>query len=47
MPIEYFINLKAIYLVRPTLKMKAAKYFSFGTINKFINNKTIEIDSVE
>ena len=47
MPIEYFLNLEAIYLIRPSLRMKAARYFSFGTINKFINNKTINIDSIE
>ena len=33
--------------MRPTLRMKAARYFAFGTINKFINNKTIDIDSIE
>lgn len=47
MPIEYFINLEAIFLVRPSLRMKASRYFTFGTISKYINSKTINIDSLE
>jgi|JI10StandDraft_1071094.scaffolds.fasta_scaffold1801043_1 hypothetical protein len=47
MPVEYFINLEAIYLVRPSLKMKASRYFTFGTIPKYVNNKIVNIDNLE
>lgn len=27
--------------------MKASRYFTFGTISKYINSKTINIDNIE
>ena len=47
MPIEYFIHLENIYLVKPSLRMKASRYFTFGTIAKYINNKIVNVDSLE
>lgn len=47
MPVEYFLQLEAIYLVKASLRMKASKYFTFGTIFKYLNNKTINIDTME
>lgn len=47
MPLEYFLNMEAIFLVRPSLRMKASRYFTFGTISKYINSKTVNIDTLE
>ena len=47
MPIEYFLNLHKIVLVKPSLRMKAAKLFSFGTVTKFINCMIKDVETLE
>lgn len=37
MPIEYWLNLNRIILMKPSLSQKASRFFVFGTIPKFIN----------
>ena len=47
MPIEYFENLEKIILVRPSLRNKASKLFSFNTVAKFLNAITVNVTSLE
>ena len=44
MPIQYFLNLVKILLVKPTFLEKAGRFFVFGTIPKFINSQIENID---
>ena len=41
MPIEYFLNLVGIFLVKPTFFQKAGMFFVFGVIPKFINSVVV------
>lgn len=47
MPIEYIVNLQKIILVRPSLRNKAFKLFSFSTVAKYLNNITVTVEDIE
>ena len=47
MPIDYFVNLRQIILMRPSLRNKASKLFSFGVITKFVNYMIVTADTLE
>lgn len=38
MPIEYWLNLNSIILMKPSFSQKASRFFVFGAIPKFINS---------
>lgn len=47
MPLDFLTNLHSFYLVRPSLRMKAAQYLTFGTVSKYISGKIQYISTIE
>lgn len=47
MPLDFLTNLQAIYVVKPTLKMKATNYLVFGTIAKYLSKKIQYVNNIE
>lgn len=47
MPLDFLTNLQTLYVVRPSLRMRATQYFIFGTIAKYLASKIQYIGSIE
>lgn len=47
MPIEFFLQLEKIFLVKPSFRNKASGFLTFGTITRFINSKTFCFDTLD
>lgn len=47
MPVEYFLNLIKVIVVKPSFAEKASRYFTFSTALKYINAQILDIETLK